>query len=125
MMFQVYISFDLPLLIPSEGFYGYHAGFRTVSGGILGFIFVIGMKEILDQFEDIKIGSIDGEGAHRILLIMFVMTLHSVSEGVGIGVSFGKVISSFSLIPPQVVLMVINWGNLSLSPSRCIIFLKA
>jgi hypothetical protein len=57
------------------------------------------MKQILDQFEDIKIGSIDGEGAHRVLLIMFVMTLHSVSEGVGIGVSFGEnlSISCFSL----------------------------
>lgn len=52
------------------------------------------MKEILDQFEDIKIGTIDGEGAHRILLIMFVMTLHSVSEGVGIGVSFGNQLTS-------------------------------
>jgi zinc transporter, ZIP family len=52
-------------------------------------VFVVAMKEILDQFDDIKIGNIDGEGAHRVLLIMFVMTLHSVSEGVGIGVSFG------------------------------------
>jgi zinc transporter, ZIP family len=78
------------------GFYGYHAGFRTVSGAILGFLFVIFMKEILDQFEDLKIGNIDGEGAHRLLLVMFVMTLHSVSEGIGIGVSFGTPLLSFS-----------------------------
>jgi zinc transporter ZupT len=79
------------------GFYGYHAGFRTVSGAILGFLFVIFMKEILDQFEDLKIGNIDGEGAHRLLLVMFVMTLHSVSEGIGIGVSFGTPLLSSSL----------------------------
>lgn len=51
-------------------------------------------KHILEQYEDIKVGIIGGEGAHRILLIMFVMTLHSVSEGIGIGVSFGKLIYS-------------------------------
>ncbi len=74
----------------SLGFYGFHAGFRTVIGAALGVIFIIMTKHILGQFEDIKIGTIDGEGAQKILLIMFVMTLHSVSEGVGIGVSFGE-----------------------------------
>lgn len=91
-------------LIPTPGFYGYHAGFRTISGGFLGFIFVVAMKELLDQFDDIKIGSIDGEGAHRVLLIMFVMTLHSVSEGVGIGVSFGK-----TLYPLPILLELISY----------------
>jgi zinc transporter, ZIP family len=82
------------------GFYGYHAGFRTMSGGILGFLFVIVMKEILDQFEDLKVGNIDGEGAHRLLLVMFVMTLHSVSEGIGIGVSFGTLLLLLFFLSP-------------------------
>mmetsp|Transcript_10552 Transcript_10552/g.16019 ORF Transcript_10552/g.16019 Transcript_10552/m.16019 type:complete len:300 (-) Transcript_10552:243-1142(-) len=68
------------------GFYGYHAGFRTVSGFLLGVIFIVLTKRVLDQYEGLKIGSVEGS---RILLIMFVMTLHSVSEGIGIGVAFG------------------------------------
>jgi zinc transporter, ZIP family len=39
--------------------------------------------------QDIHIGDLVGADAKKALLIVFVMFLHSFSEGVGIGVSFG------------------------------------
>lgn len=62
---------------------------RTMIGTVLGLLFILGTKSVLEQHEDIKVGSLKGADARRILLIVFVMTLHSFSEGVGIGVSFG------------------------------------
>lgn len=62
---------------------------RTFIGGGLGLAFIVGTKHFLEQHEELHIGSIAGADFRRVLLIMFVMTLHSFSEGVGIGVSFG------------------------------------
>ena len=62
---------------------------RTIIGSILGLGFILGTKSFLDRHEDWKVAGIAGADARRILLILFVMTLHSFSEGVGIGVSFG------------------------------------
>lgn len=49
----------------------------------------ISLEQILDKYEDLKFGELHGMDAKKVLLIVFVMTLHSFSEGVGIGVSFG------------------------------------
>ena len=62
---------------------------RTAIGGILGLAFIFLTKSYLDAHEDLKVGSLVGADARRVFLIIFVMTLHSFSEGVGIGVSFG------------------------------------
>mmetsp|Transcript_19416 Transcript_19416/g.33318 ORF Transcript_19416/g.33318 Transcript_19416/m.33318 type:complete len:369 (+) Transcript_19416:127-1233(+) len=62
---------------------------RTGLGCLLGLLFILGTKSFLDQNEDVKLGSLSGADTRKILLIVFVMTLHSFSEGVGIGVSFG------------------------------------
>ena len=62
---------------------------RTGLGASLGLLFILGTKSILDQYEDLKMGILGGTDARKALLIFFVMTLHSFSEGVGIGVSFG------------------------------------
>ncbi|KAL7473173.1 hypothetical protein ACHAXS_013583 [Conticribra weissflogii] len=62
---------------------------RTVIGLGLGLLFILGTKSFLEQNEDVKVGSLSGADTRKILLIVFVMTLHSFSEGVGIGVSFG------------------------------------
>lgn len=65
------------------------APLRTGLGCLLGLLFILGTKSFLDQNEDVKIGSLSGADTRKVLLIVFVMTLHSFSEGVGIGVSFG------------------------------------
>jgi zinc transporter ZupT len=62
---------------------------RTMVGALLGFAFILGTKQFLEKYEDLKVGGLAGADARRALLIFFVMTLHSFSEGVGIGVSFG------------------------------------
>lgn len=46
-------------------------------------------KKVLDAFEDMKVVDIGGASTQRMLLIVIVMTLHSLTEGIGIGVSFG------------------------------------
>ena len=53
-----------------------------------GIAFILVTKQILDQFEGLKT-EIDGASIQKMVLIMFVMTLHSITEGIGIGVSFG------------------------------------
>ena len=62
---------------------------RTGVGAIVGLLFILATKNFLDRYEDLKMGSLSGTDARKALLIFFVMTLHSFSEGVGIGVSFG------------------------------------
>ncbi|CAM9225434.1 unnamed protein product [Chrysoparadoxa australica] len=72
---------------------GWHIseGWRVAIGVIAGLIFILGTKAVLDKYEDLKVGELSGMDARKVLLIVFVMTLHSFSEGVGIGVSFGGV----------------------------------
>lgn len=64
---------------------------RTIIGSILGLIFILSTKSFLEEHEDLKVAGLNlaGADARKVLLIIFVMTLHSFSEGIGIGVSFG------------------------------------
>lgn len=62
---------------------------RTGLGALLGLGFILLTKKFLDEYEDLKVGVLGGADARKALLIFFVMTMHSFSEGVGIGVSFG------------------------------------
>jgi zinc transporter, ZIP family len=65
------------------------AEIRTGVGAVIGLLFIFATKNFLDQYEDLKMGGLGGTDARKALLIFFVMTMHSFSEGVGIGVSFG------------------------------------
>merc|ERR1712194_506621 len=60
---------------------------RTLFGALLGIIFILISKQYVDEDDDLML--LGGNDARKVLLITLVMTLHSFSEGVGIGVSFG------------------------------------
>lgn len=70
---------------------------RTLIGVMVGCLFIQLTKFIMDKFggEDAKVDILssgkkeDRINLQKIILIIFVMTLHSMSEGIGIGVSFG------------------------------------
>jgi zinc transporter, ZIP family len=76
--------------ITTHGLYG------AVAGCIFGCMFMYFAKSYLEKYEDLHIYDIEGSSARRMLLIVFVMTVHSFSEGIAIGVAFaGK--SGFKL----------------------------
>ncbi|MEA2434769.1 MAG: zinc transporter, family [Actinomycetota bacterium] len=60
----------------------------TALGVIAGAAFIQITRLALAGREDVHLGRLRGAGAKRILLIMVVMTIHSFTEGVAVGVSF-------------------------------------
>jgi zinc transporter ZupT len=62
---------------------------RLAAGLVAGLLFIAASRRLLDRFDGIRVGDLRGVDAMRSLLIVGVMTVHSVAEGVGIGVSFG------------------------------------
>lgn len=60
----------------------------TVLGGLLGVLFILGADRFLAR-HDVRLGRARGAGARRMVLMVGVMTLHSFSEGVAVGVAFG------------------------------------
>jgi len=62
---------------------------RTMLGALLGLLFIRVTQLFLDNNEEVSLSAFEGANAKKVLLILLVMTLHSFSEGVGIGVSFG------------------------------------
>jgi zinc transporter ZupT len=71
-------------------FEGLHYGvWKTVAGVLIGLVFIIISNRWLDQREELNIAELRGADARKAILIIGVMTLHSFTEGVGVGVSFG------------------------------------
>lgn len=66
---------------------------RTLLGIILGLLFIMVSHSYLKRFDDLHVGQLEGADASKVLLILGVMTLHSVAEGIGVGVSYGDGIS--------------------------------
>lgn len=60
----------------------------TVGGIIAGLIFIIISQQFLDRYNDISFARLNKADASKILLIIGVMTVHSFTEGVSVGVSF-------------------------------------
>ena len=63
--------------------------FRVLAGMLIGLIFISIAHGFLERGEDTSIVGFSGADGMKSLLIIGIMTLHSFSEGVGVGVSFG------------------------------------
>lgn len=61
---------------------------QTVLGAAAGVAFVL-LGERYLKGKDVQLGRIQGADARQILLLLVVMTLHSFSEGIAVGISFG------------------------------------
>ena len=68
-----------------------HGRVETVVGAVLGVLFILGTQRVLGEQdeEELVFEAATGESARKMLLMMIVMTVHSFSEGVAVGVSFG------------------------------------
>lgn len=62
---------------------------RLLLGVLIGIAFIVLSHRVLEGREELEIGALKGAGALKAFLIVGVMTVHSFSEGVGVGVSFG------------------------------------
>lgn len=66
-----------------------HDPWFTFYGIIIGLIFIIGSEKLLNKYEDqFSIKNIDKVDSTKMLLIVGIMTVHSFTEGVSVGVSF-------------------------------------
>jgi zinc transporter ZupT len=61
---------------------------QTILGALAGVGFIFGSHRLL-RGQKVEFGDLRGADATKALLIVAVMTLHSFSEGVGVGVSYG------------------------------------
>jgi zinc transporter ZupT len=63
---------------------------RTVAGIAVGIAFILVTQVALGHRHELHFGALRGADARGALMIVAVMTVHSFTEGVGIGVSFGE-----------------------------------
>jgi zinc transporter ZupT len=63
---------------------------RTGTGVVLGAGAILLFRRALGERDDLVIGRLAGPDAVKALAIVAVMTAHSFSEGIGIGVSYGE-----------------------------------
>ena len=68
-----------------------HGRLETLGGVLIGVAFILVTQHYLSdqEEEELVFGAAEGESARKMLLMMVVMTVHSFSEGVAVGVSFG------------------------------------
>jgi ZIP family zinc transporter len=62
---------------------------RCAIGLVTGVVFVWLFRRLIGEREDLVLGRLSGADALKALVIVGVMTVHSMAEGVGIGVSYG------------------------------------
>lgn len=65
-----------------------HGSVQTVAGALLGVLFILGTQYVIGDRE-VEFGGFSGTDARRMMLVIIVMTVHSFSEGVAVGVAFG------------------------------------
>ena len=66
---------------------------RLLIGFFTGLVFIWISQRWINQFEHLRLGGLKGLNARKAILLLIVMTLHSFTEGVGVGVAFGDGLS--------------------------------
>jgi zinc transporter ZupT len=68
-----------------------HGEWETMGGVFVGVVFILATQRFLSGYDEDELvfGAARGESARKMMLLMVVMTVHSFSEGVAVGVSFG------------------------------------
>lgn len=97
MMFE---AWSLPEEGAASGLASLSSELRMVGGLVLGFVFIRLTTGCVEGAEDVHFENLSGMDAKKALVIFMVMFLHSLAEGIGIGVSFG------SSAPPHLGLLV-------------------
>jgi zinc transporter, ZIP family len=62
---------------------------RTIVGLLLGAGLIAGGRRLVAERRDLHLGALRGADALKALMIVGVMTVHSMAEGIGVGVSYG------------------------------------
>jgi zinc transporter ZupT len=62
---------------------------RLGLGAAFGAVFIFGFRRLLGDSHDVVLGRLSGADARKAVVIIAVMTVHSATEGVGVGVSYG------------------------------------
>jgi zinc transporter, ZIP family len=62
---------------------------RVIAGALFGATLISITHRLIAHREDLRLGRLRNADATKAILIIGVMTLHSLSEGVGVGVSYG------------------------------------
>ena len=66
-----------------------YSGLRTAVGALAGAAFIVLVRHGLREHKDFDFGALRGADARKAVMIVAVMTAHSFTEGVGVGVSYG------------------------------------
>ena len=61
----------------------------VLMGALAGVVFIVVSQRVLSERRELHVGQLRGADALKALMIVGVMTLHSFTEGVGVGVSYG------------------------------------
>jgi zinc transporter, ZIP family len=62
--------------------------FKTILGMLLGLVFIIWSSKLLHKFNITNVQNMSSMDAKKSIMFLGVMTLHSFTEGIGVGVAF-------------------------------------
>lgn len=106
-----------------------HGRAETVVGGFLGVLFILATQHFLGgrEEEEVVFEAVRGDSGRQMLLMIVVMTVHSFSEGVAVGVSFGGGLTLATVITIAIAIHNIPEGVAisavlrphGVSPARC------
>lgn len=66
-----------------------YSAWRTAAGALAGVVFIAVVRGVLRNHGDVSAGALRGVDARKAIMIVTVMTAHSFTEGVGVGVAYG------------------------------------